>query len=127
MANKGTAFSDEQILELAEIVCNQISAINNELEEIGVALKKIADNEEAQVEVFQGIVDLANSEASKFRETGVDSIPANLKALQDKLVKVVQAINTTFSIDTTRKVRELTDEVSAATKKALEDSKRKNA
>ena len=117
MANKGTAFSDEQILELAEIVCNQISAINNELEEIGVALKKIADNEEAQVEVFQGIVDLANSEASKFRETGVDSIPANLKALQDKLVKVVQAINKTFSIDTTRKVRELTDEVSAATKR----------
>ena len=127
MANKGTAFSDEQILELAEIVCNQISAINNELEEIGVALKKIADNEEAQVEVFQGIVDLANSEASKFRETGVDSILANLKAFQDKLVKVVQAINKTFSIDTTRKVRELTDEVSAATKKALEDSKRKNA
>ena len=127
MANKGTAFSDEQILELAEIVCNQISAINNELEEIGVALKKIADNEEAHVEVFQGIVDLANSEASKFRETGVDSILANLRALQDKLVKVVQAINKTFSIDTTRKVRELTDEVSAATKKALEDSKRKNA
>lgn len=127
MANKGTAFSDEQILELAEIVCNQISAINNELEEIGVALKKIADNEEAHVEVFQGIVDLANSEASKFRMTGVDSIIANLKALQDKLVKVVQSINKTFSIDTIRKVRELTDEVSAATKKALEDSKRKNA
>lgn len=127
MANKGTAFSNELILELSKDCAQKIAIFTDELDEIGKELQGLANDEETNCEVFQPLVEFAEQEAPKFASVGGDSIAANLNGLQQKMLKTVHALDQTFSVDTVRKVKDLVANVSDAARKAYEESKQKNA
>lgn len=126
MANKGTAFSNELILELSKDCAQKITIFTSELDEIGKELQGLANDEETNCEVFQPLVEFAESETPKFASVGSDSIAANLNGLQQKMIRTVHALDQTFSVDTPKKVKDLAADVSAAARKAYEESKQKH-